>query len=502
MARRRLADTPHTLGSGVGQFFAENLTHTKGPAAGKPFILEPWQQEDINLIYEIDDDGHRVWRNVIWGIPRGNGKSPSAAGLALLELCSRSDSPDVFCAAGSRGQASIVHEFAFDLPKGGPLEDFLEFPRGRGSAIRCPSNGGVMRVLSADGDLQHGLSVSVAIIDEKHIFKTEKQEELYFALATATQKRVDSVLLEITTAGANKDSLLGEQFDAIVKTHELEYSDDRCRLVARDRQAGSLMIWRGAPDDCDVTDRAIWRACNPATWIPLPEIERLARTVPESVFRRLVLNQWVIGNDAAIQPGAWDACMEAGEIPDGADVWVGIDIGERRDSSSVNVLWPMGDGRIRTQSTVFDPEAENVKTLMPLVEAEVRRIAETYQLRGAGFDPWQFRRSADLLASEGIRMMPIPQNDSHMVPGSQLVFDMIEQAQIVHDGDPVLRKHVLAAEAKQTSRGTWRLVKPLQSHGRRTDESRKVDALLALVIALIAWTEDETAGGEVWADTW
>lgn len=498
----RLAETPKTLGPAVASFFAGNLTHRKGPAAGKPFVFEPWQQEDINLIYEVDQYGRRVWRNVIWGMPRGQGKSPAAAGLGLLELATRGDAPDVFCAAGSRGQAAIVHGFAFDLPKGGPLEDFMVFPRGRGSAIRCPSNGGLMRVLSADGDLQHGLSVSVAIVDEPHVFKTAKQEELFFALATATQKRTDSVLLEITTAGANKDSLLGEQYDAVLASHDLSYSEDGCRVVARDYQTGSLMIWRAAPENADVSDQRVWRACNPASWIPLTELERLARTVPESVFRRLVMNQWVVGEDAAFQPGNWDDCQLAGEIPLGADVWVGVDIGERRDTSAVLMLWPHDGGKVRVEATVFNPEQENVHTLLPLVEAELRRIATDYQLRGVGFDPWQFRRSADILASEGLRMMPIPQNDSQMVPGSQMLHDLVEQKLIEHNGDRVLRKHALAAETKQTSRGAWRVVKPMNAHGRRTDTTRKVDAVIALIIGVLAWNEDESAGGDLWAQTW
>ena len=504
MARRRPAKTQ---GPEVAAFFEQALTHKKGPMAGKPFIFELWQQEDIDLIYELDEYGRRVWRSVTWGIPRGNGKSPTAAGIGLLELVTRADSPEVFIGAGSRGQAGTVHGFAFDLPKDGPLADILDIPRGRTSAIQCPSNNGIMRVLSADGDLAHSLSVSVGIVDELHVFQTEKQEELYFALVTATQKRDQSVMLSITTAGKNKASLLGEKFDAMLATHELEYSDDGCRVVARNRDTGSLMIWRGAPVNCDVSDRKIWRACNPASWIPLSELERLAGEVPESVFRRLILNQWVLGADAAIQPGAWDGCklvLPAGEdfIPNGADVWVGIDIGERRDTSAVNIICPMPDGRVRVKSTVFNPTKENLRTLLPLVEDEVRRIADTYQLRGCGFDPWQMRRSAELLTADGIRMLAVKQNDSTMVPISQQVFDMIGSATFAHDGDPTLRRHVLAAEAKQTTRGAWRFVKPLKSHGRRVDESQKVDALIALVIGAAAWASDETSGGDLWADSW
>ncbi|MBT9154995.1 MAG: hypothetical protein DDT39_01685 [Firmicutes bacterium] len=261
-----------TLGPAVADFFAGNLQHTKGANIGQPFMLEPWQREIIDLIYEIDSHGRRKWRSVLLGLPRGNGKSPLAAGIGLFELLTRSDAPDIYCAAASRDQASIVHGFAHGMPRGGPLVDFLHFPKSRTSAITCTHNNGRMRVLSADGDLQHGLSVSAAIMDELHAFKTNKQEELFFALVTATQKREDSITLIITTAGANKSSLLGEKYEAMIKTHRLEYSGDGCMVTGKNADAGSLLIWIAAPNSADVSDRAVWRACNPATWLPLAEM--------------------------------------------------------------------------------------------------------------------------------------------------------------------------------------------------------------------------------------
>ncbi|MBT9134585.1 MAG: hypothetical protein DDT38_01324 [Firmicutes bacterium] len=493
-----------TLGPAVTTFFAGNLRHIKGAFIGRSFELESWQQEMLDLIFELNGHGRRKWRSVLLGMPRGNGKSPLAAGIALFEMITRRDAPDVYCAAASRDQAGIVHEFAHGMPRDGPLVDFLHFPKSKTSPIVCTHNNGRMRVLSADGDLQYGLSVSIAVIDELHAFKTNKQEELFFALTTATQKRDQSITFIITTAGASKTSLLGEKFDAMIKTHKLEYSSDGCMVIGKNEDAGSLLIWIGAPDAADVSDHRIWRACNPATWIPLSEMERLASEVPESVFRRLVLNQWVLGSDAAIQPSSWDACCSpaVARIEEGADVWAAVDIGEKRDTSAIVIVSPIRSGELRIAATIYDPARENVKTLLPLVEAEIRRLAGTYTLRGVGFDPWQFRRSAELLASEGIRMIEVPQIERHMVPASQWLYDYIEQRRLFHDGDMSLRRHILAAEAKQTSRGTWRLAKPLQSHGRRTDETQKVDAAIALAMAVAAHTYDEKAGGELWATQW
>jgi phage terminase large subunit-like protein len=492
-----------TLGPGVSNFFAANYRFPEGSKKGEPFYVDPFQEDILDLIYEIDERGERQWRFIVVGIPRGNGKSPLCGGIADFELAERQDSPNIFCAAASREQAGIVHRFAYDLPQGGPMEDFIEFPRVKDALgpLKMPYNDGVLKVLSADGNLQHGKNPSVVIEDELHAFTTGKQQELHFALTTALHKRSDSVMIIITTAGADKASLLGELYDSMLQTHELEYSDDGCLMVGRDYESKSLLIWYGAPEDADVSDPAVWRACNPASWISDESLLLAARREPESVFRRLYLNQWVRGADAAIQPGAWDACLLDGDIEPGADVWLGVDVGEKHDPSSIVMVSPQGD-RLRMKAFVFDPEEHNVKTLLPILEAKIREIADEYNLRGLGYDPWQFRRSAELLEADGIRAIEYPQNDSHMVPASQLFYELIMQEVIAHDGEKILRKHMLAAAAKQTSRGAWRIEKPLQRGSHRTDSHKKVDAAVAGAIACAVWSQDEKAGGDLWASSW
>jgi phage terminase large subunit-like protein len=499
MARKQ---APRTLGPAVAKFFAGTLSHKKGPMAGRPFVLEEWQRRDLDLIYEVDKNGRRVWRDVLLGWPRGNGKSPLCAGIGLLELVSRKDEPEVFEAAGSRDQAGTLHSFALDLPRGGVLEKHLQFPESRRSPIFCPANHGYMRVLAADGNLAHSLSPSIAILDELHVFRTDRQEELYFALASAMHKRVDSVMLCVTTAGETKASLLGELYDSIIKTHELEYDDLGVRCVARNRDAGSLMIWRSATEDADISDPRIWRAVNPASWISLDEIERMAHRVPEQVFRRLILNQWTIGDNAAIQPALWDACEAASPVVEPGDaVWVGVDLGERHDTSAIALIAEKGD-KLAVKVRIIDPAEHGRKTLLPVVERELIDLAESYELVAVAYDRWQMADLANRLAGNGMRMVEVPQNDSHMVPASQRLLDLIADGHIVHDGDPVLRRHVLGAAAKQTARGGWRFDKPKVSRAGTHDERVKIDGLIALTLAAEAWHKDKEGGAAPWADLW
>jgi hypothetical protein len=81
-------------------FLAQYLVHTKGPAAGKPFKLEPWQGSFVDELYEVDERGQRVFKRAILGVPRGNGKSPLAAAIGLYELMTHTDEPGSDCNDG------------------------------------------------------------------------------------------------------------------------------------------------------------------------------------------------------------------------------------------------------------------------------------------------------------------------------------------------------------------------------------------------------------------
>ena len=67
--------------------FIENLCHTKGRWAGKPFWLLPWQEQIIRDIFGIvKEDDTRQFRTAYVEIPKKNGKSELAAAIALYLL--------------------------------------------------------------------------------------------------------------------------------------------------------------------------------------------------------------------------------------------------------------------------------------------------------------------------------------------------------------------------------------------------------------------------------
>ena len=67
--------------------FIERLPHVKGPLAGEPITLEPWQVFILSTVFGwVKADGTRRFRRSYIEVPRGNAKSTlsSAVGLYML----------------------------------------------------------------------------------------------------------------------------------------------------------------------------------------------------------------------------------------------------------------------------------------------------------------------------------------------------------------------------------------------------------------------------------
>jgi phage terminase large subunit-like protein len=97
-----------------------------------------------------------------------------------------------------------------------------------------------------------------------------------------------------------------------------------------------------------------------------------------------------------------------------------------------------------------------------------------YRLRAVGFDPWRFQTEAQRLLQEGVPMVKVPQSAEGMTLASERLYASIVQGELVHDGDPVLARHIAGATARSTPRG-WRLV--------RSRRAGQIDAAVALAIA-------------------
>jgi phage terminase large subunit-like protein len=251
----------------------------------------------------------------------------SGAGLYMLDADGESE-PEVYVAAAARNQAGIVLGQARSMVQRSPL--LLDRLVPHRYVIECPRNGGIMRSLSSDAALQHGLNPSANIVDELH---AHKSAELYTALTTGTGAREQPFTLWITTAGVAGEGILAELFESMFSgTGELEDRDSL--LIYRDRVNGTLIYWYGAPRDADIEDPAVWYAANPVSWLHDgkylgAQFARLRARGALLEWRRYHLNQFVGFEDAWLRDGAWRDTT--GDLPLNAALPIGVGIDKNTD---------------------------------------------------------------------------------------------------------------------------------------------------------------------------
>lgn len=472
------------------------IRHTKGRWAGRPLVYEDWQREFWWEALEFDPaTGLRIYNEVGLGLPRKNTKSTmaSAGGIYMLDADGEPE-PEVYIAAAARAQAGIVMGQSISMVRRSPLLlDRLVPYRYR---IECPRNGGVMRSLSSDGALQHGLNPSANIIDELH---AHKNPELYTALTTGTGAREQPFTLWITTAGVAGEGILADLYDSIFSgTGELEVRGSL--LIYRDRVNGTLIYWYGAPRDADIEDPAVWFACNPISWLHDgkylgAQFARLKARGALLEWRRYHLNQFVGFEDTWLREGAWSGTL--GDLPLNVALPIGVGIDKSPDGSlgAVAIAQRQGD-KVVVRAQVFAPESatgmasteamrvrlRELRAEFPLPQARDEKTKRPLPGPACAFDRQAFGESAEILEQDGLNMVDVPMTAAVMGPPSTLAYELITTGRLIHDDDPILAEHVANTTAVLTDRG----MKVTRSkHGSTRPNVAAVAMVRAIAMAML-----------------
>lgn len=491
----RLADELAKLGpprsfEQLANFFPWALRHQAGPRAGQPFVLDEFQRDFLREFFRRDEDGYRIYSTGLFGAPKGTGKTPIIAGLGLYALVTETDAPEVYDLAGAKDQADIAHEFARHSIDQGPLSAWIEV----GSVIRCETTNGELECMSAAGDLGHGTIPTAAFFDEKWLLRHREQRETVNAQEKALHKRPgQAYALGFSTAGFTKDSLLGEEFDALLAHPQLEVREDGYLLVVRDEAAGYLAWWYGAPQEISEITEDVVRRANPAPWVrPNDLMKALAKPgQDENDWRRLHLNQWTRAKTSWLSTGVWDRLRSETQIPVGAEILVGIDAARTFDTTAVGWAWVTPGGRKVLRSHVwsirqevphheFVPGGELVNE--ELVEPFIDALAERYRIRAIAFDPRYFSAEARHLANAGHIVIEVqPQSIAMANAVVQFEKDALAHA-LEHDGDRVLKLHMESIDAERRPDGSKKI-------GKRS-EANPVDAGISVILANLLTTFD------------
>jgi len=234
------------------QWFEDYLIHTKGKWNGKPFKLLPWQKILVYKLFgTIKKNGYRQYNTVYVEIPKKNGKSSLAAGIALKLLFADGEpSAEIYGAAGDREQASIIFNIAARMVERNiDLGENCKILHATKRIIH--NNSSFYRVLSAESHTKHGFNCHGIIFDELHV---QPNRDLWDVLTQgAGDARRQPVFFAITTAGYDRNSICWE-------IHE--YARQVRDGIIEDPTFLPVLYY--AEEEADWKDQKVWESCNPS----------------------------------------------------------------------------------------------------------------------------------------------------------------------------------------------------------------------------------------------
>lgn len=448
-----------TDGEELIKFAESHFRVLKGFRAGEPLEFTRWQRWLLRGLMERNDAGRLRYRRAMIGLPRKQGKSLMGSAIAVYSMIAGEPGAEVYAVAGDRQQARIIFNEAKQQVQNSPM--LSEVTKVYRDALEMPSFGSVFRVLSSEFKSQAGLNPSTVLFDE---LWNQGDSELFDQMTLGSGARLEPLVVSITTAGYNLDSLAGRLY---------QYGKQCATGEVEDESFG--FWWWEAAADCDIRDRGQWRKANPNIAEGLLDVEDMdtaTKQTTESAFRRWRLNQWVRTQESWLPAGAWERCVSDLELDRELPIWVGIDMALKHDSIAVVLAQPQAE-RVVVRSRIWQPKDEGVD--VSEVEAFLREVHATYQVMEFAFDPAYFQRSAEALVDDGLPMVEFPQTGQRMVPACGQTYELIVQGRLAHDGLPTFTDQVLSAAQRMTDTG-WRL-----SKGK---SKRKIDACIAMVMAV------------------
>lgn len=351
---------------------------TRGPEAGNPIQLEPWQVFDLGCTYGWvhGETGARRFRRTFHERARGNFKSTENSGKCLYHMCADAiyppyhpelaryeQEPEVECAAVDRGQAKRVFDDAKEIAKASPkIAAKLIIPKSNPVSHR--TRGGKMKALSKDTQNKDSGAPCYFEIDEYHAHKTS---EIYDIGKSSFGKRAQGLLDVITTAGDdanNKPCYREELYCKQVLRGEVK--DDRYFVMIRQLD-----------DDADPHDEQSWLQANPCLRYPSAYSRVLLEAIRDDhdaaynsgdpvkishfLTRRccrwqaaardsyLTPEQLELARAAQMDPGEFDRLIA------GAPCYGGFDLGKRIDLTGAAAVWLLPDGRVAIRAEGFMP---------------------------------------------------------------------------------------------------------------------------------------------------
>jgi phage terminase large subunit-like protein len=510
--------------------FMDKLPCAEGPGRGEPLPWQPWQVWEFRTFFGWINAATGAPRFRFWSewVPKGNGKSPKAAAVAVYIEAVAKNGEKSFSAATTAKQARAVWSHAQEMLRLAPkLAERFRLIAGE-HAIKGDGDNRVYEPVSAEAGSIEGIRPEgVVILDEVHVLPNRK---LYDNLKSAVTKCFAGRMVTISTAGFDmspgalarelycraRDILLGSIKDET--TFALIAEADQKRPDGTDTDPFSLEAIQQANPNLGVS----------VDLAGLLAAAETARTAPSErpSYEVKHLGWWQQNAQSFIQPAAWNALadpsLDPADLGSGWMAFVGVDLARTRDLTAAPLVAARvrEDGkreyRVFTKGRVYLAErsetlkkipdlrrwaAEGWLRLLPgdttgyaAVKEDIVEACQAFPSAEVCFDDWCAAEMEEDLQSRGLTCVSVRQGAKTQSEPMKELEAAVLDGRLTHDGSPVTAMCVSNLIARADRNGN---IAP-----DRENEYKKIDVAVAIISALVrAMVADpppDLSGGFAW----
>lgn len=474
--------------------FISIIHHYTGKHAGKPFVLEAWQEWIVASMYGfyLRGTNERLVQSAYIEMARKQGKSAFASALCLYHLIADGEmNAEVYMAANSKDQAKVSFNMASNFSKMlDPGKEFLDPYR---DTIKYERTLSFLKVLAADSSKLDGPNASMYLIDEYHAAKNSGVKDV---LQSSQGMRENPMAVIITTAG----------FDRLGVCYQ--YREMCTEVVSGLKEDDTLFIAIYCLDkEDDWKDEAVWVKSNPNLGVTVQtkylktQVRKAINTPSDEVgIKTKNLNIWCDAEKTWIKD---DYILSASanvnlEEYNGLDCFIGVDLSSTSDLTSFSVMIPTTEKMV-WKTFYFLPEAALTEKRFKELYGEwarqgalfitpgnvvdydfilnkIMEIGQILNIVTIGYDSWNATQFVINCTEKGLPMEPYSQSIGNFNKPTKELERLLLSGVAVIDNNIITRhcfRNVVMARDKNGN------TKPSKQY-----EEKKIDGVIAMIEAL------------------
>lgn len=514
-----------TLGWGILNWWYLYVKTPGGDFAGEFFYPTDEQARFILWWYAVDENGNYSYREGIFRRMKGHGKDPLCAAIALAELCgpvafSHFD-PVTKEAVGKTRHAAWIQVAAVSQDQS--KNTFRLFPVMVSAKLKQEYGLETHKFLiySAAGGQIEAITASPASMEGNRPTLVIRNETQWWGAGPGGEANDGHAMADVIEgnvtkiAGARTLSICNAHVPGYDTVAERDYDTWQDIQSGKAVDVGKLYDALEAPADTPVSEipsqkedpegylegvqrlrEGIEIARGDSHWLPVEEIVKSVLDTKNSVIesRRKFLNQVNAHEDAWIASYEWDVCAPTEDRPlrplaKGDRISLGFD-GSKSNDHTALCACRIDDGALFLIRSWVPDKYANDEVPREDVDAYVRSTFEKYDVVAFRADVKEFEAYVDQWGRDFKKKIKVNATAGHPIAfdmrGNQKKFaldcerflDAVLERELVHDGNPVLRQHILNARRHPTTYDAISIRKASK------DSSRKIDAA---VTAVLAW---------------